>query len=420
MSQNKQLTQISLRPGNTFAATLCLLLASIFSAIVAAADSFNIDQAVSTTESRQKIITDYEASPRAFANDRQLAVAISYALETNYDKALVIYQVFLKDHPDNTRALRGAGMIYSLENRDQEALVPLSKAWSLGDTNSLQGLTATRLALGQFDEVTKLIPDLRMQMSNDIGIVNCLIDYSLDVRPSRPDLLVEAVNSIPDDQIHIVEDSAHLMSQITDKLWLIDPNSEAAHAVASKVVHAYFSDTNAWPTENLLGVGDAFFINGNHDMAETLYRRILKEYPNNAGALVALGQMDIKGSNLRDAKAVLRKAWSLGAPKSLKYLTLAYLSDKDFNGMKDLVPAMLKQKEEDIEIFNSLLAYSLAQDSPDRELFYKALQSESDDQILRRPDTTDAVLKGLKIFGDEKRFQHLLQKKQQQEKGAGA
>jgi tetratricopeptide (TPR) repeat protein len=365
------------------------------------------------------MIADYEAAPKMFADDRLLAIAISYALETNYAKAVDIYQLFLKDHPDNTRALRGMGMIYSIQGRDQEALAPLSKAWSLGDAKSLQGLTATRLALGQYDEVTKLLPDLRVQMSNNLGIVNCLIDYSLDVRPSRPDLLVEAVNSVPDDQIRVVEDSAHLMSQVIVKIWSVDPNNEAVHIVAKKVIHAYFANTNAWPTDSLLGVGDAFFISRQYPTAEALYRGILNQQPDNAGALVTLGQIDIARSNLTDAKAILRKAWSLGAAKSLKFLTLAYLSDKDFDGMKDLAPVMLEQRLDDVEVFNSLLLYSLAQATPDRELFYKALDGMADDTILGRPDTTDTVLKGFKLFGDETRFQKLFQKKQQQDKGLG-
>jgi len=185
----------------------------------------------------------------------------------------------------------------------------------------------------------------------------------------------------------------------------------------SKITRGYEADKQAWPKPRLSAVASAYFFLGKRAEAGELYNAVLASEPENPNALVGVGLIALYQTNYPIAINNCRKAWSLGNKRALSPLALAYLMSGNPSGVKDLLPSMLSQKGEDMQILNSLIAYALATNPKDKELFFKAIEGISDDQILRRQDTTEAVAAALKLFGEEEHANRLLKRKREQEKG---
>ena len=84
--------------------------------------------------------------------------------------------------------------------------------------------------------------------------------------------------------------------------------------------------------------------------------------------------------------------------------------------MKHILPALLERKG-DMLILHTIIAYALLKNPKDEALFFKAIEGVTDDQILRRQDTTEVIAAGLKAFGQEERAKRLLKSKRNLDKG---
>ncbi|HWW00249.1 MAG TPA: hypothetical protein VNZ64_11180 [Candidatus Acidoferrum sp.] len=373
------------------------------------------------------LIDQYEAKTNDFADERLLAVAISYATEDHLDKATTVYERFLQDHPRNTRALRGLGFCYfrkgdmaGASQPPKDAILYLSKAWALGDTGSLVPLGACYLATKQYDQMELLLPSLLKQKQGDADVVSCLVAYALAKDPPREDLLLSAIEGIPDKEILVRDDLAQLLAKAVERLRAIAENEPASQAILRKVVRGYEADKQAWPKVRLCAVADAYCFLGERSEAEPIYRKVLENDPDNQYALTGLGAVDMYAHRFPDAIAHYRRAWSLGNEHALQGLGAAYLLANDLEGMKDILPALLARKAQDLQILNSLIAYALNKSPKDKEFFFKAIEGIPEDQILRRQDTTEAVAAGLRTFGEEERARRLLKQKEEQDKGRRA
>jgi tetratricopeptide (TPR) repeat protein len=379
-----------------------------------------VDKAASSHDIRQRLIKDYESATNSFAGDKLLAVAVSYAVEGSFDKAKGVYRHVLVDRPGNTRALRGLGTICGLEGDYSKSIHYLNKAWTLGDTDSLQPLAVSCLRAKEYDRIANLLPDLVKRRNEDIGIVNCLLGYALSTDPPNESLLLEALDGVQDKHILDDADTTQLLGDAVNRLKTEELNNKTYQAILRKIVRGYQANTNHWPRARLLAVGEAYSGLMDRSNAESIYNQILKEDPANGSALLGLGIVNLYQHQPVKAINHLRRALKHGQKDALHNLGAAYVMAGDYAGMKDLVPDFLAHKDENRENLNTLLAYSIKIRPPDKDLFYKAIEGLTDGQILRREDTTDAVVIGLRLFGDKKRAQHLMELKARQKKGFGA
>jgi tetratricopeptide (TPR) repeat protein len=138
-----------------------------------------VDQAVSSAKVRDELITEYAKSPERIRDDRLLAVAISYAVENQEQRARPIYERYLKDHPNQPRALRGLAIGYLVEQNYNQAIIYLRKAWSLGDVDSLSMLAGSYVKADRYADMEDLIPSLLQHSTGDSDIVNCLVAYAI-------------------------------------------------------------------------------------------------------------------------------------------------------------------------------------------------------------------------------------------------
>jgi hypothetical protein len=248
-----------------------------------------LDQSVSSPELRRTLTTEYESSTNNFSGDRLLAVAIGYAVESNYHRAKPIYEQFLHDHPDHPRALRGIGTICALQGRYGEAAGYLKKAWSLGDVGSLQPLAVVCIKGEKDDEVETLLPALLKHKSEDIGIAHCLVGYAIAKEPPRFELLLEAIDSMPDKEFVLRDDSLLLVRKAIARIQEIDSESPLLGPILRKIVRGYQADTNSWPRERFGILGDAHRLLNDFATAENLYFEMLKDHQNDPTVLRGLG-----------------------------------------------------------------------------------------------------------------------------------
>src|SRR5207247_3946060 len=161
---------------------------------------------------RRMLIAEYESSPQSFRDDRLLAVAISYAVENQIPKARPIYEQFLKDHPNHPRALRGVGANYLAEQRYDEAIVYLRKAWSLKDVDSLSMLAASYVKSERYAQMTDLIPSLLQYSERDAELVNWLVAYAIFYKdPPDVKLVLKALASLRDEAVFLRDDTTLLI-----------------------------------------------------------------------------------------------------------------------------------------------------------------------------------------------------------------
>jgi len=379
-----------------------------------------IDQAVSSADMRFTLIRQYEDSTNSPQGERLLATAVSYAVEVHYDKAKQLYIRFLREQPDNVRALRGIGNVFMLENHYSDAIQYLRRAWSTGDVDSLQPLAASYWNIHDYARLGELVPDLLKHEKDNIDIADCLLAYALSKDPMDDELFNRTLNGLPNVAMMNRDDTALLLVVAANRLTTPELNNRTLQAILARIIQEYLRDTNAFPQAKIAAVGDAYRIQGRYKEAAEIYTRMLKDNPTNWIALRGLGIVDMYQGRPRDAIGKLRRAFLRGDEDSLRNFGTACVLAGDFGAMKEFIPAFLEHKDDNPEILNSLIACCLKSIPPDKELFYKAIQGVTDDRILHRQDTTDAVVYGLKLFGDTERANSLLKMKAQQDKGAKA
>jgi tetratricopeptide (TPR) repeat protein len=262
-----------------------------------------------------------------------------------------------------------------------------------------------------------LLPNLLKQKDVDGDVVSCLVAYALSKDPPREDLLLQAIEGVPDKEVLLRDDLAQQLAKAVERLRKISESDRAAVAILQKIIRGYEADKQAWPKVRLCAVATAYFFLGKRPEAGAIYNQVLKDEPENPNAMNGVGLLALYETNYPVAITNCRKALSAGNKEALSPLALAYLMSRNPQGMKDLVPSMLSQRGEDMQILNSLIAYALATNPKDKELFFKALEGISDDQILRRQDTPDAIAAGLILFGEAERAKRLLKKKEEQNRG---
>jgi tetratricopeptide (TPR) repeat protein len=390
-----------------------------WSCLGATSDSI-LDRAVSSPEFSRELIRQYELSPNGFEGDRLLAVGIAYLGENRFADARPIYERFLNDHPDNARALRGFGSVNLFQGKTEEALVYYRNAWSKGDVDSLGSLAGIYVNLGRYGDLEKLLPDLKIHVHDDALIANCLFAFAIAKEPLDEALLLQVLGAISDKDLAVRDDTLELLFKAANRLETPELNNPTFQVILQKIIRSYMIDPKSFPKARLCGVGDAYGFLGKYSEAKSIYRQILADDPDNWVALRGLGIVDLYEHKPNEAIDKLRKAISHGDRESLVNVGAAYVLSGEVTGMKDLIPEFIRRKSENLQILNSLIAYSLKVTPPDRELFFKAIDGVPDDQILRRDDTVSLVVTGLTLFGDKEHAERLLKLKVGQDKGKKA
>ena len=369
----------------------------------------------------EQIVREYEAQPHEFRDERLLEVAVTYLELGRLDHARPVYETFLRDHPSHTKALRGLGSIYYLQGQYDRAAGYLRKAWEQGDPKMLTVLGLCYLKGGKPREMEYLIPSLLEHKTDNPEAVIVLIGYVLDLsnqtkEPPDDVLMIKALDGLPDQDCLKREEIVTLLSEAVHRLGELNEANPARLAILRKISRGYESDPEKCPSRRRREVADSYSLQGEWTKAEALYRAVLEETPNDIASLRGLGIVFLQQRRFSESLDFLRKAWGMGDALALSGLATAHLALGNLEGMKDLVSALDERKKGDPELRNLLIMYALKPNPPDRELFYRAIQGTSDEEIVRRDDLTSNVVTGLRRFGERHRAERLLKLKKEQAK----
>jgi tetratricopeptide (TPR) repeat protein len=181
-----------------------------------------------------------------------------------------------------------------------------------------------------------------------------------------------------------------------------------------EAVRNYEKHPERWRTNELLTVARGYLSEAKYDQAIPLYRKFLTVQPTNTVAMRELGICYVCTKKYEEAAATFKQGWKLGDDRSLLDLANVYFVQARFSDIKSLVPDLIEARnrmtasDDKHETTNVLIVYSLSGVSPpDKKVFLETMHGLSDEFILERKDTAQAVILGLKTFGYQDRADQL-------------
>lgn len=167
------------------------------------------------------------------------------------------------------------------------------------------------------------------------------------------------------------------------------------------LIESYEKHPGKWGAKDLLPIAISYALEKKFDQAKIAYQKFLAVEPDNVRAIRGLGNIYLlQGKQVDEAVVLFEKAWGAGDVDSLHPLAVAYFATKQYHKIKPLVPDLLKMKNQDIQVVNTLAAYSFNVDPPDKAVFLEALKGISDDDLVKDENAAHTVIKGSEFFGD--------------------
>lgn len=210
-------------------------------------------------------VRDYEQHPENWQGGKLISVARGYALETNYEQAIVVFKKLLAVQPDNTNAIRGLGNCYSLIQKNEAAVAQYKQGWALGDDSSLVCLANQYCwYTQQYQELKPLIPDLlkvrERATDPDIKheITNDLLLYSLNTPlPAGRAVFLKAIDGLSDEFILERKDTAEIVIHGLETFGFQDRASQLgkkrADQEGKEALLLYEAGTTEYRTGNFTG-----------------------------------------------------------------------------------------------------------------------------------------------------------------------
>jgi tetratricopeptide (TPR) repeat protein len=213
-----------------------------------------------------------------------------------------------------------------------------------------------------------------------------------------------------DDYLSELSNSTPVLTKISSN----SPSTEGLNKLYLNAAQDYEKHPEHYTTDQLFGVARGYVIEGKYKQAIPLYIKSLTVQPTNTIAIRELAICYLEIQKFDEAASQFKKGWMLGDDVALKDWANVYFMLGHFADIKPLVPDLLKIRDrisgsdKKHEVVNDLIAYSLnAEPSADKEVFLKTIDGLSDEFILEREDTAQAVITGLKTFGYQERADKL-------------
>jgi tetratricopeptide (TPR) repeat protein len=159
-------------------------------------------------DQRRALIERYENGVMETNLNNFLSVAISYFLESQYDKSAGVYRQCALQSPDDLHVLKGLGNCFLFTKNFEDAIVQYRRAVKLGDADAIQSLALAYI--GSTNSVTRmedLIPALMKDKRNNLVII---LTYSLRVTPPDRRLFMQAIDGLSDDELTAQKNTAQL------------------------------------------------------------------------------------------------------------------------------------------------------------------------------------------------------------------
>lgn len=227
----------------------------------------------------------------------------------------------------------------------------------------------------------------------------------------NPELFIEGLKSFPHKRLASYDHAMWVVDKAYPVFGQASNGECAVAAIEDAVTEAYEAAPGNWPSDKFSLVAAAYGGKKDFKALESISQRLLECDPTNVDALRAMGIAKRQQGEFRDAAVYLRKAYDLGDNQSLLGLAGCYLVLKDYSDLKNLAPALLEVRKQDAHYLNLLFLYSITSTPADRQVFRKALDGLTDEQLLERQSTAELVIRGLLLFDQNERADRLLKMK---------
>jgi tetratricopeptide (TPR) repeat protein len=125
---------------------------------------------------------------------------------------------------------------------------------------------------------------------------------------------------------------------------------------------------------------------GKSDVAVTLMKRHLVTNPEDGKIRHLLGITELGLGNAGEAVSCLEKTWNDGADTSPLWLVMAYIGAGHIEAGERFIPVLLKNKNKEPKDVDALVLFALTTKPFDTNLFSKAIEGMTDEEMLRRND----------------------------------
>ena len=176
------------------------------------------------------------------------------------------------------------------------------------------------------------------------------------------------------------------------------------------LIELYEKKPKVWKGNELLIVAICYVLDEKYVQAELAYKEVLLNIPSNTRAIRGLGNIYFSQKKYDLAENLYLKGWQLGDLDSFSQLAITYAVQEKHNDLKTLVPELVKYKDQNLDIRNLLLAFSLNTDPPDKKTFLQVVEGLTCEEILFDAHTKKIVMLGFKMFGFDDRYKALKEK----------
>ena len=362
------------------------------------------------------LIADYERAPAMSSVTNTFKAVIAYGYFNRLDKSTELLTNLLQAVPNDQFFPDVLGLIHTGQGDYGQAAAAYEKAWHNGTEDALYYLAGAYLRMDQPAKVTPLVPRLLAELPHLEKIRDVLLAYVMDSGARDRDLFRSITKGVTDE--NLLRKEPNILPLYILALWKYDDKPRALRIQAAaniaqgydilthdsvfrkEVLACFEKQPELFGRKELKVVAKCYILMPERrpDVSGELYRKYLIARPKDGAAWGELGGVNLLAGKQEEALQDLETGWKLRDTQSLKLLAICNLNAHNLERVKQLIPALLEHKGEDIEIVRCLVEYAMRDTPKDKELFLQATKGVDDDLILTEEDYADAFIDGFRAI----------------------
>ena len=361
-----------------------------------------------------------------------IPVLKNYYTSLEFDKAEKLSQQIIDLTPNDPQTWEYLGIIYVTEGKYDKAIPILKKSFSMGSINSLHFLFKAYQRKNDPQGVHDLIPQMLENKTNDPAMTDDLVTYARQQNPPDKSLFYQAIEGLSNGQIidkyewkiqqyvgafqefGDTNRAKQLMLDLADRIKakedkVIDAAQQFTPEKRQQFIHGYEQNPLRYRSVDLFAVAIAYFYETQYEKSREVYEKLDFISPSDIHVLKGLGNCYLFETNFEGAISQYRKAWNLGDSNSIWTLSVAYLGSTNVERMRDLIPFLMENKQKNLA---TVLAFTSSVKPFDKEVFTKAVEGVTDDELLKNAQIAKIAISGFEQIGQTNRADTLKAKLQ--------
>ncbi len=344
-------------------------------------DLFDSPVVFSDKAANAALLRDYEANRAAYKNSQLFPIAVCYLSFGDLKKSKEAFETFLSVKPDNLRAMRNLGNISLLMKDIDKAVEYYKKAIKGGDEKSVIFLGSAYIMSNKTAEIKDYLPILKKLSKTNLEALNVVMIYALRDKKNLDEKLAK---------------------EVLDNIDVAKVLESATFEGMSTILRIYVASSKLWGTTAMIIPARAAAIVEAWPLANSTYKKILAEQPNNPIALRGMSVVSYRTGDVLGAANQIMKAYECGdKDAALDGLNLFLLSkNRSIWGMFE---KLVDDAKLNPQIRAGLIQISVQQDDC-VDMFYRAALNGQNTELLYSDEGVSKLIEeGLKKYSSDKR-----------------